>query len=114
MAPNVSGIETPSRRMVYGMCGMCAVRCPMEVTVGDGRVTWLQANTHDQALGASLCAKGAAGLFLESDDERPQTPLIRAGERGVASALPRPRDRLSVIPAIAHPGQRKTLFGEES
>jgi len=51
----------------------------MEVTVEDGRVTWLQGNTHDQALGASLCAKGAAGLFLESDDERPQTPLIRAG-----------------------------------
>ena len=54
----------------------------MEVTVEDGRVTWLQGNTHDQALGASLCAKGAAGLFLEGDDERPQTPLIRAGERG--------------------------------
>ena len=37
--------------------------CPMEVTVQDGRVTWLQGNTHDQALGASLCAKGKAGLF---------------------------------------------------
>ena len=82
MAPNVSGVDAPGRRTVYSMCGMCAVRCPMEVTVEDGRVTWLQGNTHDQALGASLCAKGAAGLFLESDDERPQTPLIRAGERG--------------------------------
>ena len=82
MAPNVSGVGAPGRRTVYSMCGMCAVRCPMEVTVEDGRVTWLQGNTHDQALGASLCAKGAAGLFLESDDERPQTPLIRAGERG--------------------------------
>ena len=82
MAPNVSGVDAPGRRTVYSMCGMCAVRCPMAVTVEDGRVTWLQGNTHDQALGASLCAKGAAGLFLESDDERPQTPLIRAGERG--------------------------------
>ena len=82
MAPNVSGVDAPGRRTVYSMCGMCAVRCPMEVTVEDGRVTWLQGNTHDQALGASLCAKGAAGLFLESDNERPQTPLIRAGERG--------------------------------
>ncbi len=82
MAPNVSGVASPGRRTVYSMCGMCAVRCPMEVTVEDGRVTWLQGNTHDHALGASLCAKGAAGLFLESDDERPQTPLIRAGERG--------------------------------
>ena len=82
MAPNVSGIGTPGRRTVYSMCGMCAVRCPMEVTVEDGRVSWLQGNTHDPTLGASLCAKGAAGLFLESDDQRPQTPLIRAGERG--------------------------------
>ena len=82
MTPNVGGVDLPGRRTVYSMCGMCAVRCPMEVTVEDGRVTWLQGNTHDQALGASLCAKGAAGLFLESDDERPQTPLIRAGERG--------------------------------
>ncbi|MHC4770010.1 MAG: hypothetical protein ACYTEI_15070, partial [Planctomycetota bacterium] len=24
------------------MCGMCAARCPIEVTVEDGRVTWLQ------------------------------------------------------------------------
>ncbi len=81
-APNVSGVGAPGRRTVHSMCGMCAVRCPMEVTVEDGRVTWLQGNTHDPVLGASLCAKGAAGLFLESDDERPQTPLIRAGERG--------------------------------
>jgi thiosulfate reductase/polysulfide reductase chain A len=82
MAPNVRGVSTPGRRTVYSMCGMCAVRCPMEVTVEDGRVTWLQGNTHDQALGASLCAKGSAGLSFEFDDERPQTPLIRNGPRG--------------------------------
>jgi thiosulfate reductase/polysulfide reductase chain A len=82
MAPNFSGLAAPGRRTVYSMCGMCAVRCPMEVTVDDGRVTWLQGNPHDKALGASLCAKGAAGLFLESDDERPQSPLIRRGPRG--------------------------------
>jgi thiosulfate reductase/polysulfide reductase chain A len=64
------------------MCGMCAVRCPTEVTVEDGRVTWLQGNPHDAAQGTSLCAKGAAGLSLEFDDERPQSPLIRGGERG--------------------------------
>jgi len=82
MALNASGVDTPGRRTVYSMCGMCAVRCPMEVRVEDGRVTWLQGNPHDPALGASLCAKGAAGLFLESDDQRPQTPLIRTGPRG--------------------------------
>ena len=81
-APNVSGVGAPGRRTVYGMCGMCAVRCPIEVTVEDGRVTWLQGNPNDRALGTSLCAKGAAGLSLEFDDERPQSPLIRSGPRG--------------------------------
>ena len=82
MAPNVSGVEAPGRRMVYSMCGMCAVRCAIEVMVEDGRVTWLQGNPHDAALGASLCAKGSAGLSLEFDDQRPQSPLIRGGPRG--------------------------------
>ena len=81
-APNVSGVSTPGRHTVYSMCGMCAVRCPMEVTVQDGRVTWLQGNSHDPAIGASLCAKGSAGLAFEFDDQRPQTPLIRNGPRG--------------------------------
>ncbi len=82
MAPNVHGVSAPGRHTVYSMCGMCAVRCPIEVTVEDGRVAWLQGNPHDKAIGASLCAKGSAGLALEYDDERPQTPLIRKGPRG--------------------------------
>jgi thiosulfate reductase / polysulfide reductase chain A len=82
MAPNVRGVDAPGRRTVYSMCGMCAVRCPIEVSVMDGKVTWIQGNRHDAALGASLCAKGSAGLPFEYDDERPQTPLIRMGARG--------------------------------
>ena len=82
MAPNARGVEAPGRRTVFSMCGMCAVRCPIEVTVEDGRVVWIQGNSHDKAIGASLCAKGSAGLAFEHDDERPQTPLIRVGQRG--------------------------------
>jgi thiosulfate reductase/polysulfide reductase chain A len=83
MAPNVQGVGAPGRRTVYSMCSMCSVRCPIEVTVEDGRVVWLQGNLHDKAIGASLCAKGSAGLALEyDDDQRPQTPLIRTGPRG--------------------------------
>ncbi len=81
-APNVSGVGTTARRTVYSMCGMCAVRCPIEVTVEKGRITWIQGNHHDAAIGTSLCAKGSAGLAFEFDDERPQTPLIRKGPRG--------------------------------
>jgi thiosulfate reductase/polysulfide reductase chain A len=82
MAPNVRGVGAPGRRTVYSMCGMCAVRCPIEVTVEDGRVTWLQGNAHARTIGSSLCAKGAAGLAFEHDDQRPQTPLVRKGPRG--------------------------------
>ena len=83
MAPNVAGVGAPGRRTVYSMCSMCSVRCPIEVTVEDGRAVWLQGNPHDKAIGASLCAKGSAGLALEyDDDQRPQTPLIRMGPRG--------------------------------
>lgn len=82
MAPNVRGVGTPGQRTVYSMCGMCATRCPIEVTVEDGRVAWLQGNPNDKAMGASLCARGAAGIPLEYDDERLQTPLIRTGPRG--------------------------------
>ncbi len=81
-APNVHGVGTPGKRTVYSLCGMCAVRCPIEVTVEDGKVSWLQGNRNDAALGASLCAKGSAGVPFEYDDERPQTPLIRVGARG--------------------------------
>jgi thiosulfate reductase/polysulfide reductase chain A len=81
-APNVRGVDSPGRRAVYSMCGMCATRCPIEVTVEDGRVAWLQGNPNDKAMGASLCARGAAGIPFEYDDERPQTPLIRTGPRG--------------------------------
>jgi thiosulfate reductase/polysulfide reductase chain A len=78
---------------------MCSVRCPIEVTVEDGRAVWLQGNSHDAAIGTSLCAKGAAGLALEyGDDQRPQTPLISlepgaswVGEWGID---PRPSERL--------------------
>ncbi len=81
-APNVTGVESPGRRKVFSLCGMCAVRCPIEVEVEDGRPVWLQGNPNDKSMGTSLCAKGAAGLAFEYDDERPQYPLIRAGERG--------------------------------
>jgi thiosulfate reductase/polysulfide reductase chain A len=81
-APNFLAAGAQGRRTVFSMCGMCSVRCPIEVTIEDGRVAWLQGNSHDKAIGTSLCAKGSAGLVFEYDDERPQTPLIRKGPRG--------------------------------
>ncbi|MBU0514126.1 MAG: molybdopterin-dependent oxidoreductase [Proteobacteria bacterium] len=73
---------TAERKKVYSICGMCAVRCPIEVEVEHGRVVWIQGNPHDKGMGTSLCAKGSAGIALEYDTERPQHPMIRTGERG--------------------------------
>jgi thiosulfate reductase/polysulfide reductase chain A len=81
-APNCENVEKPGRRTAYSICGMCAVRCPIQVDVEDGRIVWLQGNPHDKAMGTSLCAKGSAGLAMEYDDERPHRPLIRTGPRG--------------------------------
>jgi anaerobic selenocysteine-containing dehydrogenase len=47
-------VGAPGRRTVYSMCGMCAVRCPIEVTVEDGRVVWLQGDAYDKAFVAGF------------------------------------------------------------
>jgi thiosulfate reductase/polysulfide reductase chain A len=81
-APNVHGVGAPGRRTVFSICGMCVARCPIEVTVENGQVSWLRGNQNDKALGESMCARGGAAVPFEYDDERPQTPLIRTGARG--------------------------------
>ncbi len=61
---------------------MCTVRCPIQVEVQHQRVSFIQGNPHAAGLEGALCARGGAGLALLEDDERPQYPLIRAGQRG--------------------------------
>jgi thiosulfate reductase/polysulfide reductase chain A len=61
---------------------MCTVRCPIQVTVEDGQVTFLQGNPHVPAMKGAVCPRGAAGNALITDPERPQTPMIRVGARG--------------------------------
>ncbi len=73
--------HTADKQPVATMCGMCAVRCPIEVTVRDGNPDWIQGNPNG-GIGTSLCPKGAAGIAFEQDDERPQRPMIRSGPRG--------------------------------
>ena len=67
--------------IVYSLCGMCNTRCPVEIHCENGVPRWICGNSHS-ASGAALCPRGAASLALYADDERPQGPLIRAGERG--------------------------------
>ncbi len=75
-------VPVMEKQRIKTMCGMCAVRCPIEVHVRDGKPVWIQGNPNDAEMGTSLCPKGAAGIAFEQDDERPQRPMIRTGPRG--------------------------------
>jgi thiosulfate reductase/polysulfide reductase chain A len=70
------------KESVYSICGMCTVRCPIQVDVEDGLVKWIEGNPNDPGMAGRLCAKGSAGLAMLYDYERPQHPMIREGERG--------------------------------
>ncbi len=69
------------KKVVYSLCCMCTGRCPIMVEVEGGVIKHIWGNPH--VFGAkSLCPRGAAGVAFEYDNERPQYPMIRDGERG--------------------------------
>ncbi len=69
-------------KQVYSICGMCTVRCPIQVEVQNDRISSIQGNPHAAGIQGGLCARGGAGGALVDDEERPQYPLIRTGKRG--------------------------------
>jgi thiosulfate reductase/polysulfide reductase chain A len=69
-------------KTVYSLCFMCSVRCPIQVTVKDGQVTFVEGNPKVAGIEGSLCPRGSAGIALLYDAQRLQSPLIRTGERG--------------------------------
>lgn len=71
-----------AKREVNSVCGMCTVRCPIKVHVQDGKVNFIEGSPHVPAMNGSICPRGSAGIALVEDNERPQMPLIRTGERG--------------------------------
>jgi thiosulfate reductase/polysulfide reductase chain A len=71
-----------SKKSVFSVCGMCTVRCPINVEIENGQVEFIEGNPHVPAMKGAVCPRGAAGTALLHDNERPQTPLIREGERG--------------------------------
>jgi thiosulfate reductase/polysulfide reductase chain A len=70
------------RKEIYSLCFMCSVRCPIRIEVENGQVRWVEGNPHVAGMEGSLCPKGAAGIALQYDSQRLQTPLIRQGARG--------------------------------
>lgn len=67
---------------IYSICGMCTSRCPIMAEVENGEIKFLQGNPHFPSMKGAICPRGAAGIALIQDRERPQRPMIRAGERG--------------------------------
>lgn len=103
---------------IYSVCGMCSVRCPIQVETEDGSLRFLQGNPHAAGINGSLCARGSAGPALIKDNERPRFPMIREGERGEGrwrgvswdDALDFVGDRLNGI--ISEHGGRSVLFSD--
>jgi len=77
-----------AKTSTYSVCGMCTVRCPIEVETENGEITFIKGNPHMGGLNGALCARGAAGKALINDNERIQQPMIRVGERGQGNWKP--------------------------
>lgn len=107
-----------AKKQVFSVCGMCTVRCPIQVDVENGKCVFVQGNPHAAGINGALCARGSAGLALINDDERPQFPLIREGERGEGKwrraswdeTLDTVADRLKDI--VGTHGGRSILFSD--
>jgi thiosulfate reductase / polysulfide reductase chain A len=76
------------RESTFSVCGMCTVRCPIEVETENGTIQFIKGNPHMGGINGALCARGAAGKALINDNERIQRPMIRVGERGQGSWKP--------------------------
>jgi len=105
---------------VYSICFMCTVRCPIRVLVENDDVKWIEGNPHVPGIDGALCAKGSAGLALLHDDQRPQHPMIRTGDRGAGEwkkatwneALDYVAAKLKEI--IKAHGAQSVVFGERT
>ena len=77
-----------SNSSTYSVCGMCTVRCPIEVETENGEIKFISGNSHMGGINGALCARGAAGKALINDNERIQQPMIRVGDRGQGNWKP--------------------------
>lgn len=106
-----------TNKSVFSVCGMCTVRCPIQVEMREGKAVRIQGNEFSPLKGG-LCARGSAGIALEQDAEKPQTPLIRVGQRGEGKwravsweeALDYVADKLKGV--MAEHGPRSVLWSD--
>jgi len=86
MAGKLGSIENPvftgGNKSVNSYCEMCSSRCQINAKVENGKVTFIQGNSHSKGMKTSVCARGASGHSQLYDKERLVKPLIRVGQRG--------------------------------
>jgi thiosulfate reductase/polysulfide reductase chain A len=107
-----------AREKVFSVCGMCTVRCPIQVETEKDQIRFIQGNPHMKGIEGAVCGRGVAGKALIEDGERPRTPMIRKGARGEGkwqsaswdAALDYTADKLRN--AIDQYGGRSILFSD--
>ncbi len=71
-----------TKTVTGGICEMCFWRCQIVGKVRNGRLVKLEGNPKSIDNGASICARGNAGIQLLYDPDRLKYPLKNVGERG--------------------------------
>ncbi len=71
-----------TKTVVGGVCEMCFWRCQLVGKVRDGRLTKIEGNPKSIDNGASICARGNAGVKLLYDPDRLKFPMKNVGKRG--------------------------------
>ena len=76
------GSFADTKTVVGGMCEMCFWRCHLVGKVRDGKLVKLEGNPKSIDNGASICARGNAGVKLLYDPDRLKFPMKNVGKRG--------------------------------
>ncbi|UCC29800.1 MAG: molybdopterin-dependent oxidoreductase [Phycisphaerales bacterium] len=88
--PGDGGFEPPLNvklaydDMIYNACGICMIRCGMQVYVKDGEAVYVEGNPADPFNNGHLCPKGKAALGFLYNPDRLMVPLRRTNsEKGI-------------------------------
>lgn len=76
------GSFADTKTVAGGVCEMCFWRCQLVGKVRDGRLVKLEGNPKSIDNGASICARGNAGVKLLYDPDRLKFPMKNVGQRG--------------------------------
>jgi len=70
----------PGSRVAYRTCPLCEATCGLEITVENGRVTFIRGDREDVLSQGYVCPKGKVLHKLDSDPDRLRRPLVRRGD----------------------------------